>query len=106
MRGKVSTVYFRICLVLLMVVAQVGLQPVQEAFARGGGRSGGGHSGGHRSGGRSSSGSHVSVKSYTTKSGKYVASHKRTGADHSKGNNWSTKGNVNPYTGKKGYKKP
>lgn len=50
-------------------------------------------------------GSHVRVKSYTARSGKYVSPHYRTSGDNSKSNNWSTKGNVNPYTGKKGYKR-
>lgn len=47
----------------------------------------------------------VKVKGYTKKSGKYVAPHYRTAPDKKKSNNWSTKGNVNPYTGKKGTKK-
>lgn len=42
------------------------------------------------------------VKSHTTKKGTYVPSHRRTNPDKSKNNNWSTKGNVNPNTGKKG----
>lgn len=43
-----------------------------------------------------------SVKGHTKKNGTYVSSHKRTKADSSKSNNWSTKGNTNPYTGKRG----
>jgi len=43
---------------------------------------------------------------YNKKTGTYVASHYRSSADKSKYNNYSTKGNVNPYTGKKGYKSP
>lgn len=46
-------------------------------------------------------GSH-SVKGYTKKDGTYVASHKQTNPDKSKANNWSSKGNTNPDTGKKG----
>lgn len=46
------------------------------------------------------------VRGYTKKSGAYVAPHRRTNPDKSKSNNWSTKGNVNPYTGKKGTKDP
>lgn len=48
----------------------------------------------------------TSVKGHTTKKGTYVAPHKRTAPDSSKRNNYSTKGNVNPYTGKKGTKDP
>jgi hypothetical protein len=44
------------------------------------------------------------VHGYTRKNGTYVAPHYRSNRDHSKLNNWSSKGNSNPYTGKKGYK--
>lgn len=46
------------------------------------------------------------VKGYTKKSGTYVAPHQRTAANKTKSDNYSTKGNTNPYTGKKGTKKP
>jgi hypothetical protein len=49
-----------------------------------------------------SRGGSVRVGGHTTKSGKYVAPHMRSAPDHSKANNWSTKGNSDPYTGKKG----
>lgn len=55
-------------------------------------------SGGHRSGGT------VSVRGHSTRSGSYVQPHHRTAPDKSKTNNWSTKGNVNPRTGKRGTK--
>ncbi len=42
------------------------------------------------------------VKGYTKKNGTYVAPHKQTAPDKSKANNYSTKGNTNPNTGKKG----
>lgn len=45
-----------------------------------------------------------SVRGYTKKDGTYVAPHQRTNPDKSKSNNWSTKGNTNPYTGKPGTK--
>ena len=45
------------------------------------------------------------VRGYTKKSGTYVAPHYRTDRNRTKLDNWSTKGNRNPYTGKKGYKK-
>jgi len=50
-------------------------------------------------------GSHA-VRGHTTKKGVYVPPHRATNPDHSKLNNWSTKGNVNPYTGKPGTKGP
>lgn len=42
---------------------------------------------------------------YNRSSGTYVMPHRRTYPNSSKLNNWSTKGNVNPYTGRKGSKK-
>jgi hypothetical protein len=45
------------------------------------------------------------VRGYTRRTGTYVQSHRRTRADRTQRNNWSTKGNVNPYTGKRGTKR-
>jgi hypothetical protein len=63
-------------------------------------RSGGGHSSGTHS-----SGSH-SIKGYTKKNGSYVAPSHATNPNKSKNDNWSTKGNANPHTGKEGTKDP
>lgn len=65
---------------------------------------GGAHSGGSHASSASRSGASHSVKGYTRKNGTYVAAHRATNADGSKSNNWSHKGNVNPYTGKPGSK--
>jgi hypothetical protein len=46
----------------------------------------------------------VHVRGHTTKSGQYVSPHMRTSPDFRRLNNWSTKGNINPYTGKAGTK--
>ena len=47
------------------------------------------------------------VRGYTRKStGTYVQSHYKSPRDSSRFNNYSTKGNYNPYTGKKGYVNP
>ena len=59
---------------------------------------------GHGGGGHSSSSAH-SVRGYSTKRGTYVAPHRQTNADHTQRNNWSTKGNVNPDTGRVGTKR-
>ncbi len=48
--------------------------------------------------------SDVRVSSYRTRKGTSVTSHRRSKADRSFSNNFSTKTNRNPYTGKKGYK--
>lgn len=46
------------------------------------------------------------IKGYTTKKGTYVMPYYRSSKDSSRYNNYSTKGNYNPYTGKKGYTSP
>lgn len=43
-----------------------------------------------------------SVKGHTTKDGTYVAPHQQTNPNGSKTDNWSSKPNVNPHTGKPG----
>lgn len=48
----------------------------------------------------------VRVKGHVTKRGTYVAPSHRTTPTKTKVDNYSTKGNVNPYTGKKGAKNP
>lgn len=48
-------------------------------------------------------GSH-SVRGHVTKNGTYVQPHHATNRDSTKANNYSQKGNVNPYTGKEGTK--
>ena len=73
----------------LCIILSVFLMFPVEAFSRGGSRGGS-----------------VRVKGYTTKSGQYVAPHYRSSPNKSKNDNWSTKGNVNPYTGKAGTKNP
>jgi hypothetical protein len=47
---------------------------------------------------------YTKVRGYTTKRGTYVQPHYRTNSNSTKIDNWSTKGNINPYTGKKGHK--
>lgn len=46
----------------------------------------------------------VRVKGYLRKDGTYVQPHVRSNPDGNPFNNWSTKGNVNPYTGELGTK--
>ncbi len=45
------------------------------------------------------------VSGYKKRNGTYVKSYQKTKRDSLKRNNYSTKGNRNPYTGKKGTKK-
>jgi len=63
--------------------------------AGGGGGRGGSHSG------------HPSyVHGYTRSNGTYVAPHMRSAPDGNAHNNWSTRGNINPYTGEPGTRSP
>lgn len=48
----------------------------------------------------------VHVRGHTKKDGTYVAPHERTAPNHTTLDNYSTKGNVNPYTGQPGTKDP
>jgi len=48
----------------------------------------------------------VRVRGYTTRRGTYVAPSRRTSPDHRRTNNWSSRGNVNPYTGRAGTRNP
>lgn len=79
-----------------ILAASVLLAVSAPAFAR----SGAGHGGGHSYGG-----SH-SVSSYTRSNGTYVAPSHATNPNATRSDNWSTRGNVNPYTGQAGTKSP
>jgi len=48
----------------------------------------------------------VHVSGHVTKAGTYVAPSYRTAPNQTKTDNWSSKQNVNPYTGKAGTKDP
>ena len=48
----------------------------------------------------------VSVRGYTRKDGTYVSPYRRTRPDSSLRNNYSTRGNTNPYTGRRGTVSP
>ena len=60
-------------------------------------------SGSYKSHGSSST---TNVHGYTKKNGTYVAPHKRTTPNHTQRDNWTSKPNQNPYTGKDGTKEP
>ncbi len=46
------------------------------------------------------------VRGYTKKNGTYVEPHYRSSPNSTTLDNYSTKGNTNPYTGEPGYKSP
>jgi len=73
---------------LLTIGSVMLLSFTGAAAAKGGGKKGG----------------PVTVRPYTKKDGTHVEGHHRSAPDGSKVNNWSSKGNINPYTGKPGSK--
>jgi hypothetical protein len=82
-----------------------------SSFARGGGQSSGSHSSGVRSSGAHFSSARANgapgvhtVRGYTKRNGTVVAPYHATNPNGTKRDNFSTKGNVNPYTGKPGTK--
>jgi len=91
---------------IIVLAAVLVLSPT--VFARGGGgHSSSGHSShssGYGSGAGSSSGGSHSTSGYIKGNGTYVAPSHATNPNSTKADNWSTKGNVNPYTGKAGTK--
>ena len=90
----------------LILIAMLATAACTPAFARGGSHSYSSYSssGSHSYSSYSSSGSHH-VSGYTNSHGHYVQSYRATNPNHTKSDNWSTKGNYNPYTGKAGTKK-
>lgn len=62
--------------------------------------------GSHGGGSHASSGGSHAIKGHTSKSGTYVAPTRATNPNRTKADNYSSKGNVNPATGKAGTKDP
>lgn len=90
MRRAIKTL---VPLIVLLVLLFTGIGP---AVARGSSHS---YGSGHKSH------SDVHVDGYFRKDGTYVRPHYRSAPDGNFWNNWSTEGNVNPYTGEPGHKK-
>ena len=82
---------------IFIVIAALAIS--LPAFAKGGGHSHVPVSGN----GTKTARTHVG--GYVKKDGTYIAPHDRSTVDRMKNNNWSTKGNTNPETGKAGTKK-
>lgn len=78
----------------IIITAAICCVLATTAIAKGGGGSTGGHV---------NSSSH-SVAGHVTKSGTYVAPSRATNPNTTKTDNYTQKGNVNPYTGKAGTK--
>ncbi len=76
----------------------LSLRQIVVAVTAGFGLIGAAAAGGHGH----SSGGDVHVNGYYKADGTYVAPHMRSAPDGDFSNNWTTQGNVNPYTGKEG----
>lgn len=87
--------------VFSVVVIAISVALSGNVYARG--SSFGTHSS-FKSGYSSGSGSDHAVSGYTRSNGAYVRPSHATNPDSTRNNNYSTKGNVNPYTGKPGTK--
>ena len=77
----------------------------ESAHARGGSK--GSHGGGKssaRASGTGSNGASHGVRGHVRKDGHYVSGHRATNPNKTRRDNYSTKGNTNPYTGKPGTK--
>ena len=86
---------------VLILATAAALALSGNAFARG--SSSGGHSSSKSSYSYGTRSDH-SVSGYTRSNGTYVKPSHATNPDATRNNNYSTKGNVNPYTGKAGTK--
>lgn len=88
---------------IFLLAVILALSSSALAKGGGGGHSSSGYSDSHSYSSGTSSGSH-STSGYTKSNGTYVAPSHATNPNGTKADNWSTKGNVNPYTGKEGTK--
>jgi hypothetical protein len=89
--------------IFALAIAALLLGLTAPVYAGRGGKRSTGSSSKAPSGTGASTRSH-SVRGYTTKRGTYVAPHRQTNPDRTQRNNYSTKGNTNPRTGKAGTK--
>ena len=87
----------------LAFAAMVAIAAHGIATAKGGGH-GRGHSSSHaNSSGHVNSASHY-VHSYTRKDGTFVSGYRATDPNHTRNDNYTTRGNINSYTGEPGTK--
>lgn len=87
---------------ITIALATAALFCAPSAWARGSSH----HSSSSGTSSSSSSGGTHYVQGHTDKNGKYIQGHRQTNPNDTKRDNWSSKGNVNPDTGKAGTKDP
>jgi len=100
--------HMRRLLSFLAILLVLACTPADSALARGGG---GGHGGGSHSSGTVQGSGHVNpsyhyTHSYYRRDGTYVQGYYATNPNGTKLDNYSTLGNVNPWTGKPGWIRP
>lgn len=94
-------------ILILLVLCTISMGTYARGGGGGGHRSSGSHSNGtshHSSSGHVNSQNH-SVHGYTKKDGTHVAPSHATNPNSTRRDNYTHKGNTNPYTGKEGTKK-
>ena len=89
---------------ILILAAFVSVAVSGNTFARGSSHSGSYGTGHSSSYNFTSSRSDHAISGYTRSNGTYVRPSHATNPDATKNNNYTTRGNVNPYTGKIGTK--
>lgn len=90
-------------MIKLIIAVALVVGTAATASAQYGSRSGGLYGGAYGIG--SNPNSHT-VSPYTTQSGTYVGSHHSTNPNNTQLDNYSTRGNINPYTGQIGTRSP
>lgn len=50
--------------------------------------------------------SYENVRPYVNRQGEFYQGHRRSAPDGNPYNNWSSRGNTNPFTGQRGYRNP
>lgn len=88
--------------IVLTMIALLISTPSVYARGSGGHSSGHSHANSSYSPGTGSKSSSTHVNRYSRKDGTYIEGHRRSTPDNNFNNNWNTKGNDNPYTGKEG----
>jgi hypothetical protein len=101
-KGRNGMVKLALVGTAFVAVTFISVLASDGACARGGG---GGHGSGGKSTGTTSGTAHY-VQGYTRSNGTYVPGHYATNPNSTKLDNYSTKGNTNPWTGKPGTKSP
>jgi hypothetical protein len=95
---KMKILASRVVAVLLIIgFLLLGLAPIADA-----GRGGGSRRGSSIGPGTGSNPRSHRVRPHIRKDGTYVPSHRRSNPNRNSQDNWTTKPNVNPYTGRQG----